>query len=234
MFVWDEWPPPRKNYFLLRVWFINEASGEYTGREVWQKLHRGGGDIHQVGGYEASQYVCDATAAWVQSYAPKGAHPYAPTKHTKRGPKVVVVETDAPPPPKGKARTPSPKPSKVAKVAAQPPAAALDVEALGASVATLVTDACQVSVEQATAMGVEAALAKGRAADHKSALANAEKGPGQHSACPRPGPQPARQGGGGAGDGEGGPVGGRGGEAEGRGGGGRPKGGGGGAAEQRG
>ena len=25
--------------------------GEYTWREVWQKLHRGGG-IHQVGGYD--------------------------------------------------------------------------------------------------------------------------------------------------------------------------------------
>ena len=49
------------------------------------------------------------------------------------------------------------------------------MEALGASVATLVTDACQVLVEQATATGVEAALAKGRSADHKSALAKAEK-----------------------------------------------------------
>ena len=37
-------PPQRKNYCLLRVCFIDEASGEYTGREVWQKLHRGGGD----------------------------------------------------------------------------------------------------------------------------------------------------------------------------------------------
>ena len=49
------------------------------------------------------------------------------------------------------------------------------MEALGASVATLVTDACQTLVEQAAARGVEAALAKGRAADHKSALAKAEK-----------------------------------------------------------
>ena len=55
------------------------------------------------------------------------------------------------------------------------PPEALDVEALGASVATHVTDACQVLVEQAAATGVEAALAKGRSADHKSALANAEK-----------------------------------------------------------
>ena len=43
-------PPQRKSYFLLRVWFLWE--GEYTGREVWQKLHRGGGGIHQVGGYD--------------------------------------------------------------------------------------------------------------------------------------------------------------------------------------
>ena len=33
-------PPQRKNYFLLRVCFLWE--GEYTGREVWQKLHKGG------------------------------------------------------------------------------------------------------------------------------------------------------------------------------------------------
>ena len=34
-------PPQRKSYFLLRVCFLWE--GEYTGREVWHKLHRGGG-----------------------------------------------------------------------------------------------------------------------------------------------------------------------------------------------
>ena len=88
-----------------------------------------------------------------------------------------------PPPLRGKGQTPAPKPSpkpwKVAKVAAaQPPHEALDVEALGASVATHVTDACQVLVEQAAATGVEAALAKGRLADHKSALAKAEKAQG--------------------------------------------------------
>ena len=60
-------------------------------------------------------------------------------------------------------------------MAAQPPPEALDVEALGASVATHVTDACQALVEQAAATGVEAALAKGGSADHKSALAKAEK-----------------------------------------------------------
>ena len=41
--------------------------------------------------------------------------------------------------------------------------------------ATHVTDAGKVLVEQAAATGVEAALAKGRSANHKSALANAEK-----------------------------------------------------------
>ena len=120
--------------------------------------------------------MVDATAEWVRQYAPKGGRP---GKQTKRGPDVVVVEPDAPPPPRGKGQTPapkpSPKPSKVAKVAAQPPPEALDVEALGASVATHVTDACQVLVEQAAATGVEAALAKGWSADHKSALAKAEK-----------------------------------------------------------
>ena len=49
------------------------------------------------------------------------------------------------------------------------------MEALGASVATLVMDACQTLVEQAAATWVEVALAKGGAADHKSALAKAEK-----------------------------------------------------------
>ena len=60
-------------------------------------------------------------------------------------------------------------------MAAQPPPEALDVEALGASVATQVTDACQVLVEQAAATGVEAAMAKSRRVHHKSALAKAEK-----------------------------------------------------------
>ena len=110
------------------------------------------------------------------SMRPRGGRP---GKQTKRGPEVVVVEPDAPPPLRGKGQTPAPKPStkpsKLAKVAAaQPPGEALDVEALGASLATHVTDACQVLVEQAAATGVEAALAKGRSADHESALVKAE------------------------------------------------------------
>ena len=108
-------PPPKENFFLLRVCFIDEASGEYTGRELWQKLHREG-DIHQVGGYEAPQSMCDATAAWVQSYAPKGGRP---TNLTKQGAEVVVVEPDAPatlrvrppPPPPSRQRWPRWRPS---------------------------------------------------------------------------------------------------------------------------
>ena len=171
-------PPQRKSYFLLRMCVLWE--GEYTGREVWQKLHRGG-DIHQVGGYDPPPSVVDATADWVRQYALKGGRPGK--GQTKRGPDVVVVEPNAPRPLRGKGQTPapkpSPKPSKVAKVAAaQPPDEALDLKALGASVATHVTDACQVLVEQAAATRVEAALAKGRSADHKSALAKAEKAKG--------------------------------------------------------
>ena len=94
VFVWDERPPQRKSYFLLRVCFLWE--GEYTGREVWQKLQRGG-DIHQVGGYDPPPSVVDATADWVRQYAPKGGRPGK--GQTKRGPDVVVVEPDAPPPP---------------------------------------------------------------------------------------------------------------------------------------
>ena len=41
--------------------------------------------------------------------------------------------------------------------------------------ATHVTEPCQTLVEQVAVMGVEAALAKGGAAEHKSALSSAEK-----------------------------------------------------------
>ena len=34
-------PPPRRKIFFSRVCFNDEASGEYPGREVWQKMHRG-------------------------------------------------------------------------------------------------------------------------------------------------------------------------------------------------
>ena len=81
------------------------------------------------------------------------------------------------PPPALRIRPPSPSPCRRGwprwRPSPPPPPPALDVEALGASVATHV--ACQTLVEQAAATGVNAALAKGRAADHKSALARAEK-----------------------------------------------------------
>ena len=108
-------------------------------------------------------------------------HPRGEGRESRRsgGLRWWLLRRIPPPPHRGKGPTPSPKPSpkpsKAAKVAAQPPPEALNVEPLGASVAILVTDACQVLVEQAAATGVEAALAKGRSADHKSALAKAEK-----------------------------------------------------------
>ena len=61
---------------------------------MWQKLHRGEG-IHQVGGYDPCPSVMEATAEWVRKYAPKRGWP---GKQTKRGPLVMVVEQDAPPP----------------------------------------------------------------------------------------------------------------------------------------
>ena len=153
--------------------FIDEATGEYIGREVWQKLHRGGGGgaSTRLGGTRPPQSVCNATASWAQLYAPKGGRP------TKRGAEVVVAQSEVAPPPslRVRPRPPPPKPSKVAKVAAQPPPPALDVGALAATVATRVTDACQTLVEQAAVTGMEAAVARGRAADHKSALAKAGK-----------------------------------------------------------
>ena len=174
VFVWDERPPPKEILFPFEgVFFV--GGGVYGEGSVAEAAQ--GGDIHQVGGYDPPPSVVDATTDWVRQYAPKGGRPGK--GQTKWGPDVVVVEPEAPPPLRGKGQTPAPKPSKVAKVAAaQPPHEALDVEALGASVATHVTDACQVLVEQAAATGVEAALAKGRSADHKSALAKAEKAQG--------------------------------------------------------
>ena len=47
--------------------------------------------------------------------------------------------------------------------------------ALAATVATRVTDACKTLVEQAAVTGVKAALARGRAAEQRSALSRAEK-----------------------------------------------------------
>ena len=137
----------------------------------------GGGGILQVGGYDPPPHL-----RWMPLQNGFGSmHPTGEGRESRRsgGLRWWLFRRMPPPPNRGKGPTPSPKPSpkpsKVLKVAAQPPPEALDAEALGASVATLVTDACQVSVEQAAAAGVEAALAKSRAADNKSALAKAEK-----------------------------------------------------------
>ena len=49
-------PPQTKNYFLLRVCFLWE--GGYTGREVWQKLHRGGGGASTRLGGMTPPHLC--------------------------------------------------------------------------------------------------------------------------------------------------------------------------------
>ena len=84
---------------------------------MWDKLGRES-DVHRVGGYNPLQSVCDATALGAQDYAPQGGRPI------KWGHEVVVVEAEEshPPTPRLRVKPPSlPKPSKVAKVAAQPP-----------------------------------------------------------------------------------------------------------------
>ena len=167
-------PPPKEKLFSFEAVFF--VGGGVHGEGSVAEAAQGGGASSRLGGMTPPPSMLEPTAEWVRQYAPKGGRP---GKQTKRGREVVVVEPDAPPPHRGRGPTPcpkpSPKPSKVAKVAAQPHPEALDVEALGASVATHVTDACHVLVEQAAATGVEAALAKGRSANHKSALAKAEK-----------------------------------------------------------
>ena len=129
---------------MLRVCFFFGRGSTLGGR--FRRSCTGGGVSSRLEGMTPPPSVLDATAEWVRQYAPKGG---MPRKQTKRGPEVVVVQADAPPHHRGKGPTPSPKPSpklsKVAKVAAQPPPEALDVEALGASVANLVTDRFQCS-----------------------------------------------------------------------------------------
>ena len=124
--------------------------GGYTGREVWQKLHRGGGGIDQVGGYNPPLLWWTPLLIGFGSMHPRGE---GREKARRSGDQTWWWLSRMPPPPlRGKGQTPapkpSPKPSKVAKVAAaQPPQGALDMEALGASVVTHVTDTCQVLVE---------------------------------------------------------------------------------------
>ena len=176
VFVWDERPPPKEILFPFEgVFFLG---GEYTGREVWQKLHRGGGASTRLVGMTPPLLWWTPLPIGFGSMHPRGEGRECRQSGDLRW--WWLSRMPPPPPLRGKGQTPapkpSPKPSKVAKVAAaQPPHEALDVEALGASVATHVTDACRVLVEQAAATGVEATLAKGRSADHKSALAKAEK-----------------------------------------------------------
>ena len=126
--------PPKEKFFSFEGVF-SVGGGVHGGGNVAEAA-QGGGTATMLGGMTPPPSVLEATAEWVRQYATKGGRP---GKQTKRGPEVVVVELDAPAPERGKGPTPSlkpsPKPSNVAKVAAQPPPEALDVEALGASVA---------------------------------------------------------------------------------------------------
>ena len=131
-----------------------------------------GGGIHHVGGYETPNLCVMQPPHGSSRMRPRGE---GPQSIRSGGLRWWPLSRMPPPGLKGNAPTHSPKPAKVAKVAAQPPPEALDVEALGTSVATLLTDTCQSLVEQAAAKGVKTALAKGRAADRKSAMAKAEK-----------------------------------------------------------
>ena len=137
-------PPQRKNFFLLRLCFVDDALGEYTGREVWHKLHRGGrrGASTRLGGCDPPQSVRHATALWAQSYAPQGG------RRTKRRHEVVVVEAEEGTPPQPlRLKNPPPPPSHRSWPRSPPPPPVLDVGALAATSAIHVTDACQTLVE---------------------------------------------------------------------------------------
>ena len=83
-------PPQLKNYFLMRLCFVDEACirGVHLAGSV-AEAEQGA----RWGGMTPPPIVRDATASWAQSYAPKGAKP------TKRGSKVVVMESEEGPPP---------------------------------------------------------------------------------------------------------------------------------------
>ena len=134
---------------------------------MWQKLGKGS-DIHQVRGYDPPQSVRDATALWAHDYVPKGGRP------TERGHEVVVVEAEEGDPPMPIRVKPPPSPPSHRRWPRCPPPP-LGVGALAATVATHVTDTCKTLVEQPAFTGVEAALARGRAADSRSAFARVEK-----------------------------------------------------------
>ena len=114
----DPPPPKEKITFCLGCASLMKHRGSTLGGKCGRSCNGVGASTGLGGTSPPPKSVCDATASWVQSYVPKGGRP---TKYTKRGAKVVVIESDAPPNPKGKAPTPSPKPSKVAKVVAHPP-----------------------------------------------------------------------------------------------------------------
>ena len=91
---------------------------------------------------------------------------------------VVPEAEEGPPPPPLRVKPPPPPPSHRRWPRWQPSPrrpAALDVGALNVIVATHVTDACKTLAEQAAVTGLEAASAKGRAADSKLALSRVDK-----------------------------------------------------------
>ena len=114
-------PPQRKSYFLLRVCFLWE--GEYTEREVWQKLHRGGGASTRLVGMTPPLLWWTPLPIGFGSMHPRGEGRESRQSGDLRW---WWLSRMPPPPFRGKGQTPapkpSPKPSKVAKVAAaQPP-----------------------------------------------------------------------------------------------------------------
>ena len=169
--------------------------GNTLGGKCGTSCTGGGGGIHQVASHEAPQCVCDATATWVQSYAPKGGRP---TKHTKWGLRWWSLSPMPPPP--LRVRPPLPPPSRRRWLRwrpSPPPPQALDVGALEAGAATYVTDACQTLVEQTAAMGVEAAPGQGSGGPPQVGLVEDREGAEHHSACPGTGPELGHQEGGG-------------------------------------
>ena len=99
-------PPPKETLFPFEgVFFFGGGSlrGGNCGRSC-----TGGGTSTRLVGMTPPPSVVDATADWVRQYAPKGGRPGK--RQTKRGPDVVVVEPDAPPPLGVRAKPPPPSP----------------------------------------------------------------------------------------------------------------------------
>ena len=133
-------PPPKEKFFFVEGVFFVGGGVHWEGSVA--EAAQGGGASSKLGGM-TPPHPC-----WMP--LPNGfgnVHPRGEGRESRRsGGLRWWLFRRMPPPHRGKGPTPSPKPSpkpsKVAKVAAQPPPEALDLEALGASVATLVTDAC--------------------------------------------------------------------------------------------